>query len=99
MVEYRSPESIRSVAVLGSGTVGESWTALFLAHDIDVVAFDPAENAPERTRAFVTNAWPALVALGVARKEMPRLSNLIVADKKTEEREQAHADAVGDAQF
>lgn len=76
MVKYRSPESIRSVAVLGSGTVGASWTALLLAHDIDVVAFDPAENAPERTRAFVTNAWPALVALGVARKEMPQLSNL-----------------------
>jgi carnitine 3-dehydrogenase len=56
MVEYRSPESIRSVAVLGSGTVGASWTALFLAHDLDVVAFDPAENAPERTQAFVTNA-------------------------------------------
>jgi carnitine 3-dehydrogenase len=76
MVEYQSPESVRSVAVLGSGTVGASWAALFLAHDIDVVAFDHAENAPERTQTYVTNAWPSLVALGVTRKETPPLQKL-----------------------
>src|SRR4051794_41294953 len=43
-------EGVRRVAVVGSGTVGASWAALFLAHGLDVSATDPAPDAEERLR-------------------------------------------------
>lgn len=63
-VIYKQPEQIRSVGVLGTGAVGASWIALFLAHGLDVVAYDPSPAAPQRVHDFVTNAWPALRELG-----------------------------------
>ena len=60
------PEEIRSVAVIGTGSVGASWAALFLAHDMSVVAYDPGPDAERRTRDFIDAAWPALVDLGTA---------------------------------
>src|SRR4051794_41920879 len=43
-------EGVRRVAIVGSGTVGASWAALFLAHGLDVAAADPAPDAGERAR-------------------------------------------------
>ncbi|MBO2452683.1 NAD(P)-binding domain-containing protein [Actinomadura barringtoniae] len=39
------------IAVVGTGVIGASWTALFLAHGHEVVATDPAPDAEERLRA------------------------------------------------
>jgi len=44
---------IKTVAVVGTGVIGASWTALFLAHGLDVVATDPAPGAEARLRADV----------------------------------------------
>lgn len=63
---YLRPEDIRSVAVIGTGSVGASWACLFLANGMSVVAHDPAPGAEARARDFVTNAWPALRELGIA---------------------------------
>jgi len=57
-------ESIRTVAVVGCGTVGASWTALFLAHGLDVRATDPSAAAEERLNRFVERARPQLAELG-----------------------------------
>jgi carnitine 3-dehydrogenase len=54
------------VAVIGTGVIGAGWAALFLAHGLDVVAFDPAPDAPLRLRQAIDNAWPALTRLGLA---------------------------------
>ena len=43
----------KTVAVVGTGVIGASWAALFLAHGLDVVATDPAPDAEERLRADV----------------------------------------------
>lgn len=51
-----STSAIRTVAVIGTGTIGASWSALFLAHGFDVVATDPAPGAEERLKAFVATA-------------------------------------------
>ena len=67
MTSYTPPDKIRSVAVIGTGSVGASWAALFLAHDIEVVAFDTSPNAEARAKKFVTNAWPALISIGRAK--------------------------------
>lgn len=62
----RVHESIRTVAVVGCGTVGASWTALFLAHGLDVRATDPSPAAEERLHRFLERARPQLAALGAA---------------------------------
>ena len=36
MTERLSPEAVERVAVLGAGTIGASWTALFLARGLEV---------------------------------------------------------------
>jgi 3-hydroxyacyl-CoA dehydrogenase len=57
---------IRRIAVIGTGVIGASWTALFLAKGLKVVATDIAPNAEAQLRAFVEAAWPALKRLGLA---------------------------------
>lgn len=52
------------VAVIGTGTIGMSWAALFLARGLPVSASDPAPDAEPRLRRFVDDAWPALARLG-----------------------------------
>jgi len=57
---------IRRVAVIGTGVIGASWTALFLAHGLEVVATDVAPGAEAALKHFVAAAWPALQRLGLA---------------------------------
>lgn len=54
------------VAVIGTGTIGASWTALFLAAGHEVAASDPAEGAEDRLRAQVAANWGDLETLGIA---------------------------------
>ncbi|GEK73287.1 MULTISPECIES: L-carnitine dehydrogenase [Halomonas] len=61
----------RQLTVIGTGVIGNGWIARALAQGWDVVAFDPAPNAAERTRAFVDNAWPSLEKLGLAEGAAP----------------------------
>jgi 3-hydroxyacyl-CoA dehydrogenase len=56
----------RRVAIVGTGLIGASWAALFLAKGLDVVATDPAPKAEARLREFVESAWPALTRLGLS---------------------------------
>ena len=49
---------IKTVAVIGSGTIGASWAALFIGHGYDVIATDPGPDAEARMRAFVARALP-----------------------------------------
>ena len=46
------------VAVVGTGVIGISWAAHFLARGLDVVATDPAPDAEERLRAGVAAIGP-----------------------------------------
>lgn len=56
--------AIRRVAIVGAGTIGASWAALFLAHGLEVVVSDPAPDAEPLTRERVRAAWPVLAELG-----------------------------------
>lgn len=60
------------VAVLGTGVIGASWAALFLAAGKRVTAHDPAVGAAGRLNSFVAKAWPDLHELGLARSRTPR---------------------------
>jgi 3-hydroxyacyl-CoA dehydrogenase len=59
-------DPIRRVAVIGTGVIGASWTALFLAKNLDVVATDVAPNAEAALKRFIDAAWPALERIGLA---------------------------------
>jgi 3-hydroxyacyl-CoA dehydrogenase len=57
---------IRRVSIIGTGVIGASWTALFLANGLEVVATDVAPDAEAALKRFVAAAWPALQRLGLA---------------------------------
>src|ERR1700749_745967 len=56
---------IRRVTIVGTGVIGASWSALYLAKGLEVVATDIAPNAEAALRKFVETAWPALQRLGL----------------------------------
>ena len=58
-------KQIKRVAVIGTGVIGASWAALFLAKGLHVRATDPAPNAEDALRKFISEAWPALEQLGL----------------------------------
>jgi 3-hydroxyacyl-CoA dehydrogenase len=57
---------IRRIGIIGTGVIGASWAALFLAKGLDVVATDVAPGAEAALKRFVDQAWPALTRLGLA---------------------------------
>lgn len=59
---------IQRIAIVGTGVIGASWAALYLARGLDVVATDPAPNAEANLRQYVDAAWPELKALGLSSK-------------------------------
>jgi 3-hydroxyacyl-CoA dehydrogenase len=67
-----APEAVRNVAVIGSGTIGASWAALFLAHGLEVIVYDPMPAAEATTRDLIASAWNGLVGLGVTTDTRPR---------------------------
>jgi 3-hydroxyacyl-CoA dehydrogenase len=57
---------IHRIAIIGTGVIGASWTALFVAKGLQVAATDVAPNAEAALRKFVETAWPALERLGLS---------------------------------
>src|ERR1700757_2859430 len=57
---------IRNVAIVGTGVIGASWAALYLARGLNVVATDPAPNAEANLRKYVDEAWKDLTAIGLS---------------------------------
>ena len=62
---------ISQVTIIGTGVIGASWAALFLAKGLDVVATDVAPDAEASLRHFVHTAWPALERLGLTAGASP----------------------------
>jgi carnitine 3-dehydrogenase len=55
---------IRRVAVVGAGTIGASWAAIFLARGHEVRVSDPSPVGEAFARRFIEEAWPTLETLG-----------------------------------
>ena len=70
--------NIRRVAVVGTGVIGASWAAYFLAQGLKVRATDPAPGACERLTEAVLRHWPTLVKSGLS--EGASLDNLSFHD-------------------
>jgi len=57
---------VRRIAIVGTGVIGASWAAQYLARGLDVVATDPAPNAEANLRKYVDEAWPVLTEIGLS---------------------------------
>jgi len=57
---------IRNVAIVGTGVIGASWAALYLARGFNVVATDPAPNAEANLRKYIDAAWKDLTVIGLS---------------------------------
>ena len=55
----------RNVTVIGAGVIGSSWTALFLAHGLNVVVNDPRPDIEAVIKADLAQIAPTLEALGL----------------------------------
>jgi carnitine 3-dehydrogenase len=56
---------IHNVAIVGTGLIGASWVAQYLARGFDVIATDPAPNAEANLRKWVDEAWELLTVVGL----------------------------------
>jgi len=63
-MSYDKP--VRRVAIVGTGVIGASWAAQYLARGFDVVATDPAPDAEAKLRKYVDDAWPQLEKIGLS---------------------------------
>jgi carnitine 3-dehydrogenase len=63
-MSYNKP--IHRIAIVGTGVIGASWAAQYLARGFDVVATDPAPNAEANLRKYVDEAWENLEAIGLS---------------------------------
>jgi 3-hydroxyacyl-CoA dehydrogenase/sugar lactone lactonase YvrE len=59
-------KAIHRIAIVGTGVIGASWAAQYLARGFDVIATDPAPNAEANLRQYVDEAWPALTEIGLS---------------------------------
>jgi len=64
-MSYDKP--IRRIAVVGTGVIGASWAAEYLARGFDVVATDPAPNAESSLRKLIDQAWKDLTSIGLSK--------------------------------
>ena len=58
-------QKYRNACVIGAGVIGASWTALFLAHGLNVVVNDPSPDIENFVRTMLTKAAPTLKELGL----------------------------------
>lgn len=63
--------SLRTIAIIGTGTIGASWTAFFLSQGLDVIATDPSPQAEKELRAYLQRVWPFLSEIGLAPDARP----------------------------
>src|SRR6266404_3119315 len=63
---FMSDKAIHRIAIIGTGVIGASWAAQYLARGFDVIATDPAPNAEANLREYVDAAWPALTTIGLS---------------------------------
>jgi len=61
-----------NVCVIGAGVIGASWTALFLAHGLNVVVNDPQPNIETALKGALLKIAPTLRELGLPHESLDR---------------------------
>jgi 3-hydroxyacyl-CoA dehydrogenase len=58
-------QPVQRIAIVGTGVIGASWAAYYLARGLDVIATDPGQQAETSLRKYVDDAWPLLTQVGL----------------------------------
>src|SRR5213083_1268200 len=64
-MSYNKP--MRRIAIVGTGVIGASWAAEYLARGFDVIATDPGPNAEANLRKYIDEAWKDLTNIGLSK--------------------------------
>jgi ketoreductase RED1 len=64
----------RNTCIISAGVIGASWTALFLAHGLNVVVNDPQPDIEATVRTMLTKSAPTLRALGLPHEALDKNS-------------------------
>src|SRR4026207_2584916 len=64
-MSYNKP--IKRIAIVGTGVIGASWAAEYLARGFDVIATDPGPNAEANLRKYIDEAWKDLTNIGLSK--------------------------------
>ncbi|ROW04745.1 hypothetical protein VMCG_04714 [Cytospora schulzeri] len=75
---------IRKIAIIGCGSIGASWAALFLAQGLTVTAFDINPAAETFLHKIVTDALPVLSSLGLLQKADAKPSDILFTTQMDE---------------
>jgi 3-hydroxyacyl-CoA dehydrogenase len=59
-------KQVRRIAIIGTGVIGASWAAQYLARGFDVIATNPDPKAESQLRKDVDAAWKDLTIIGVS---------------------------------
>jgi 3-hydroxyacyl-CoA dehydrogenase len=59
-------QPVHRIAIVGTGVIGASWAAYYLAHGFEVIATDPGPQAETNLRKYVDDAWPLLTEVGLS---------------------------------
>ncbi len=79
MSRYQDVNAVKSIGIVGTGTIGASWAAYFLAQGFKVKAWDPANTWKVKLENFIESAWTDLEKLGVPEIATP--SNFTFCDE------------------
>jgi 3-hydroxyacyl-CoA dehydrogenase len=58
-------KQVRRIAIVGTGVIGASWTAQYLARGFDVIATNPDSKAESKLRNYIDAAWKELSTIGL----------------------------------
>ena len=58
-------KQVRRIAIVGTGVIGASWAAQYLARGFDVIATNPDSNAESKLRKYIDAAWKELSTIGL----------------------------------
>src|SRR5712692_5827758 len=64
-MSYNKP--IHRIAIVGTGVIGASWAAEYLARGFDVIATDPGPNAEANLGKYIDEAWKDLTNIGLSK--------------------------------
>ncbi|KAH6614820.1 3-hydroxyacyl-CoA dehydrogenase [Boeremia exigua] len=68
---------VQHVSIIGCGSIGASWAALFLAQGLTVTAFDINAAAEASLRKLVSNALPVLKSLGLQKSPFASVESIV----------------------
>ena len=63
---FSNPLSVKSIAIVGTGTIGSGWAAVYLATGFSVTAFVRTQASEDKFYKFLQSAWHKLLVRGIA---------------------------------